>query len=405
MDIANYNSLTGNPAVLRHLNRVRIMGQLRREGGSTRVQMSHTTGLDPKTVTNLCNDLLESGLILPQDTQARGRGRPAERLRINPDAALTIGVDLGAQQVSAILMDLSGEVRASWRQEYGHAKEGKFLLKEASGAIRRMIDVVPTRSHRTLHGIGICVPGLLSRRDGIVVRSVNIRGFRNLPIIDVLDEYGLPMALEESSRSMALAEKWFGRRDANESFICMDLGFGIGMGIVHNGLLYRGANELSGEIGHTVVDPKGSKCRCGKVGCLEAVASGRTLGELAVRLRLTARGANAAGAKSLHEAALQSDPRARRALADAGRFIGVAIANIISLFDPGTVVLNGGLIGAGEFLTTSLRQSVHRHRLRGAPHACNIEISTLGNLAGAMGAAMLPLRRYFEFDNIQFQTG
>jgi len=401
MDNPNRNQLIGNPAVLRRLNRVRVMNQLRREDGATRVQMARATGLDPKTVTNLCNDLLASGLIVAQETQMRGRGRPAERLRINPDAALAVGVDIGAQQVSAVLMDLAGEIRRSWRCAYGQAKSGEFLLGKAATAIGRMIDAIPGPLHKRIQGIGVCVPGFLSREQGVVVRSVNIRGFRNLSLAETLGDFGPPVTLEESSRSMALAEKWFGGRDPEESLICVDLGFGIGMGIMHNGLLYRGTNELSGEIGHTVVDPTGRKCRCGKVGCLETVASGRALGQYAAGLSVVRHGIKTKGAEALYEAALQGDPQARRALADAGQFIGIAIANVITLFDPGTVVLNGGLIEAGDFLVKSLKQSIRRHRLRGAPHTCDIEISRLGKLAGAMGAAMLPLRRYFEFDNIQ----
>ncbi len=102
MENAKRDRLIGNPAALRRPNRPRMMNQARQRGSASRAQMAQTTGLDPKTVTNLYNGLLVSGLIVPQETQTRGGGRPAGRLRIKPDAALPVGVNLGAQQVSAI---------------------------------------------------------------------------------------------------------------------------------------------------------------------------------------------------------------------------------------------------------------------------------------------------------------
>lgn len=185
----------------------------------------------------------------------------------------------------------------------------------------------------------------------------------------------------------------------------MDMGYGIGMGFVHRGVLYRGTNEVSGEIGHTVVDASGPVCRCGKIGCLEAVASGRALGEVAAGMKIPRdSSARAKSAAALPEAALRGHRPARRALQRAGEHLGIAVANMINLFDPGLVVLNGGLVKAGDLLIDRLMETVDQHRLQRTGRGCRIRISALGDLAGAMGAAMLPLRTYFEFDNIQLLT-
>ena len=401
MDSVNRNTLLGNPAVLRRINRVRLLNHLRVARGGSRVQIARLTGLDPKTVTNLTNGLLQDGLVVSTRASAQGRGRPADNLSLNADAALALGVDIGAQQVSAVLMDLSGAVRAGWHQDFGHARTGRFLIGKAREALESLLAPLSSRQKKKIQGMGVCVPGFLHREQGVVVNSVNIRGFRDFSILDAFGDLGVPVVLEESSRSMALAEKWFGAYGSSRNFICMDLGYGIGMGFVHHGLLYRGTNEVSGEIGHTVVDTAGPVCHCGKTGCLEAVASGKALAQVAGNLNLDTRRLRATGAAALHKAAVQGHARAREALQQAGRSIGIAVANMINLFDPGRVVLNGGLLRAGELLVDGLLETVDQYRLQGAPHACDIEVSTLGELAGAMGAAMLPLRVYFEFDNIQ----
>lgn len=393
--------MIGNPAVLRRINRVRFLNQLRLSKGTSRVQIARQTGLDPKTVTNLTNELLKDGLVVCGQVSAQRRGRPAECLSLNADAALALGVDIGAQQVSAVLIDLSGAVRASWRRAYDIAKTGRFLIRKAREALDFLMQSLSSQQKQKIKGLGVCVPGFLQREQGIVVKSVNIRGFRNVSLFETFRELAVPVILEESSRSMALAEKWFGPHGTDQNFICIDLGYGIGMGFIHHGMLYRGTNEVSGEIGHTVVDAFGSVCHCGKTGCLETVASGKALAEIATNLKLNIHQLRAKGAAALHQAALQGHPQARQALQQAGGYIGIALANVINLFDPGLVVLNGGLTKAGPLLVDRLTETVNQHRFHGVPHACEIKISTLGDLAGALGAAMLPLRSYFEFDNIR----
>jgi predicted NBD/HSP70 family sugar kinase len=200
---------------------------------------------------------------------------------------------------------------------------------------------------------------------------------------------------------MAIAEKWFGGRHKIEHLICIDAGYGIGMGILHNGRVYRGANEISGEIGHMVVDPKGRKCRCGNIGCLETVASGKALERSAKSLALSKMGIKSKGAKALFEAALVGHPQAREILSEAGHYIGMAIANVINLFDPNIVVLNGGLIGSARFLMPNLKKAVQHYVVKSSRNRCVTEISSLGKLAGARGVGMLPLMSYFEIENIQ----
>ena len=401
MNHINGNKLVGNPAVLRRINRVRILSQLRLYGPSSRADMARRTGLDPKTLTNLCQELLDEGLIAPRRSLARGRGRPAEVLSLNPEAALSLGVDVGARQVSMVVLDLQGEVRHQWQREYGTARSGDFLLTAICEGLAELMTAVPRSLRGVLQGIGLCVPGFLDRERGIIRQSVNIRGFRDVKVFPHLKAFGWPVLLEESSRCMALAEKWFGGHRDVEHLISIDAGYGIGMGVLHHGRLYRGANEVSGEIGHTVVDPKGRKCRCGNVGCLETVASGKALERIARSLALSKMGIKSKGAKAIFEAALAGHPAARSVLAETGHYIGMAIANVINLFDPDVVVLNGGLTRADQFLMPSLRKAVRRYAVKGAGHLCVTELSTVGLLAGARGAAMLPLREHFEFENIQ----
>jgi len=399
----NANNLIGNPAVLKQVNMVRILHRLRFCGRTSRAQLARETGLDAKTITNLCNSLLSDGLVESVRVAANGRGRPAEQLSINTCAAYGIGVDVGAQQVTALVIDLQGNTLASWHEGYGLAKSKDFLLKKVYVAVTKLLSDMSERRRKRIKGIGIGIPGFLKRKEGIVIQSVNIAGFKDVAIVDIIEKkFGFVVSLEESSRAMARGEIWFGGKSAPGNFICIDLGYGIGMGIVQNGLLYCGSNEISGEIGHTVVQPRGQECRCGKRGCLETIASGKALGELAEKLETARYSIKTKGAKAVYEAAVSGDIRAKKALRKAGHYIGIAIANAINLLDPESVILGGGLVRAGSLLVDPVREAVKEHSIGRFNTSCDIEISSLGEYGGALGLAMLPLRRYFEFENIRF---
>jgi len=396
------NNLTGNATVLKRVNRVRALNRLRFGGPASRAQLARATGLDAKTITNVIGELLRERLVTPREPNAVGRGRPAERLAINPDAAIGIGVDFGAGQVTVAAVDLEGNTRQRLREEFSAPKEARFLMRRAVAAVEQCIASLPPPQRRRLAGIGLAVPGILDRSGGIVRRAVNIPGFHNVPIVaEFQKRFSVPVVLEEASRAAALAEIWFGSGPRRRDFICLDLGYGIGMGVVHDGWLYRGANEMGGEIGHTIVQPGGARCTCGKRGCLETVASGKALGEAARKLPLKELGIESHGARAVSDAAGAGHEPARHTLTQAGRAIGMAVANVVNLFDPQQVILNGGLTKSGPLLIDAIRRTAASHMIHPRGRRCPIELSRLGDCAGALGAAMLPMRAYFEFDNIR----
>lgn len=395
------NSLIGNPSVLKKVNRVRVMNYLNNHGPTSRAQLARSTGLDGKTITNICNNLLSDRLIIPQKLVLGLRGRPPEVLSINNDAAFAIGVDFGAQQVTGLIIDIGGNVKTRIRREYDFPGSKDFLLKEIEAIITELLDTIDLETRQKIKAIGLCVPGLINKSAGIVVQSVNIHGFHDVPIVEFIQKrFSFDVILEEASRTMALAEMWFGDR-TRKSFLCIDLGYGIGMGIIENGVLYQGANGRSGEIGHTIVQPGGHKCRCGKRGCLETIASGRALGEKASEMGITQPCPEKRTAKAVYESAKAGNTKAQEILKQAGQYIGIAIANVINLFDPQAVLLNGGLINAGEMLINPLKETVAQHSISSSDLPCDIEESKVGLDASVLGAAMLPLRAFFEFENIK----
>ena len=403
---SNVHNLTGNSKVLQHVNTVRVMNYLRLRGSASRARLARATGLDAKTITNISNSQLAARLLVCDQSAGRDEvrrpGRPAERLSINAEAAFGVGIEVGAGNVTVVLVDLQGEVREKSHQEFSTGRSGKFLLGQIYDRTERLLESLSGKWRKRIDGIGIAVPGFIDKDQGIIRESVNIRGFRNMPMVaDLQSRFGMNAVLEKSSRAMALAEIWCSGRDPSSDFICVDLGAGIGIGIVHNGLIYRGANDISGEIGHTVVEPNGIVCTCGKRGCLETVAGGKALANMAKELVTKKYGIKSKGIEAIQQAAEAGDAHAIQLLEKVGRYIGIAIANVINLFDPAGVVLNGRLVDVGPLFLDSLNETIRANSIGLFDRRCTIEISSLGRWAGALGAAMLPLRCYFEFENIR----
>lgn len=382
---------------------MRILNSLRVEGSVSRAQLARRTGLDAKTVTNIVNSLLKDKLVLCHDAKARGRGRPSEAIDLNPDAAYSLGIDVGAQQVTGVLVDFQGNIKAKWHKEFPAARQRSFVMNKIKAALKDLVTGLSKRNYKKIKGLGICIPGFLDRAAGTIIKSVNMRSFDGFQIVKELEDFcNIPVILEEASRATAISEIWFGGASNDNDFVSIDLGYGIGMAIVHKGRLYRGSNEVSGEIGHTVVLANGAKCTCGKRGCLETVASGRALSQIYSSTGLNFNNTTSNGAKGIYEAALRGENRAVKVITKAGRLIGTAVANVINLFDPEFVVLCGGLTNAGEMLLKPVRDSVQKHSIRPFDVSCMIKVTSLGELSGALGASMLPQRHYFELDNVRF---
>jgi predicted NBD/HSP70 family sugar kinase len=372
---------------LRRHNSVRILSHLRRGDASNRAELARITRLDPKTVTNLTGRLLRERLIVADGLVASSGGRPAERLCLNPDGLYAVGVNLGATRLRTVVLDFVGAVRTSSDVALRNTDDARKILSQVEGEIGANLDRARLSSRQRVAGIGFCCPGFVDRAAGVALNSVHIPGWRDVRVAEALGRtFKLPVHLEESSRAKAFGELWFGVGQSMKDFVALDFGFGIGVGIVSNGRLHYGASESGGELGHTTVKPGGDPCRCGHRGCLETVASGEAI----------ARRSGRPTAKAAAEAAQAGDRRCRQVITEAGQLLGVAVANLVNLLNPAAVILNGGLCGAGDLLLGPFHQALRDYTVPLSLAAASVTMSTVGNLAGAMGAAMVPLQAYFE---------
>jgi glucokinase len=311
---------------------------------------------------------------------------------------LIVGVDLGGTQIRAALADDEGRIlrRASCLTL---AEEG---LKPVMGRIKGAIyEVMGATEREQLQGIGIVAPGLVDPWKGIIRGSPNLPGWKSVPLKALLErEFGLPVVVGNDANLAALAEQRFGAGQGVSDLIYITVSTGIGGGIIAGNRLLLGAQGFAAEVGHQTIEAQGPRCKCGNVGCLEVLAAGPAIARCARELIRTGVGTAIADlvdgdldkitARVVSQAAQAGDPVAIELFRQAGFYIGVGIVNLLHLFNPGLIVIGGGVAKAGALLFEPIRATV-RERAMASYYWENTPIvpATLGDDVGLLGAVAL----------------
>ncbi len=308
-------------------------------------------------------------------------------------ADLVIGVDLGGTNIKAGIIDADGRVIERHRIET-QAHEGPQAVARRIG--RAALECVEKAGAdpADVKGIGIGSPGTLDIANGIVLFSPNLPGFRDVPLLKLIEEdVSLPCSLENDANAAALAEQWVGAGRGASSLGLLTLGTGIGGGIVLDGQVWHGGNGVAGEVGHMSINPDGVRCACGNTGCFEAYASATAMVR---RMReaieagadsILAADPDSITARSIHQAALAGDVPALRNIEETGRYIGGGVSNLMHLLNPEVFAFSGGVTAAGNMLMDPLLDEVEKRTLEASRKGVRVCFAELPEDAGIIGAA------------------
>lgn len=389
--------VTGKPEIVKELNRRLVYEVLRTKGTTSRIEIARATHLSKATVGAIVTELLQEGFVREVGHHAPGVGRPRIVLEFVPDARFVIGSEITDAEYKVILTDLHARPRRSLSYALGSLSPEQ-VVETLLGAFAEIGEGIP--AERIL-GAGVSVPAAVDSRTGTVLSSV-VLGWQDVPLGTLLSRRApWPVAVFSRGNAGAWGEKWYGAGQHVENLLYVRIGTGIGAGLVLNGQPYFGKGFSASEIGHTTVAPDGPVCLCGNRGCLAAVAAAPAL---AVRARHLAR---AQGDKELPslvngnlellalshiiQAGRAGNPLARQVLAEAGQYIGLAIANALNLLDLEMVIIGGPLAEAGDLLLEPIRAEVARRSLPTVLGGAQVVLSALGPDAAAIGAASLVL--------------
>jgi predicted NBD/HSP70 family sugar kinase len=368
----------------------------------TRADLARHTGLARSTVAQRVDALLAHELVYEAGGSASTGGRPPTVLAFNHLAGVVLVADLGATHSRLAVTDLAGEPLAEIADDMDIGDGPEQVLQWVQ---ERFADLLRDlgRAPGDVRGIGVGVPGPVAFATGQPVNPPIMPGWDGFSIPRWFStRYEAPVLVDNDVNIMALGEHWAAWRDV-EHLLYVKVGTGIGCGIVAGRLIHRGAQGAAGDIGHIrVPGNEDMLCRCGNVGCLEAIAGGRALAQ-----RLTAAGLPASSSRDVVRLVRAGDPQATRMIREAGRSLGQVLAGSVNFFNPSVIVIGGDLGETHEQLLAGVREVIFERSLPLATRDLRTVPSTLGDRAGVIGASIMVIEHVLAPDVVdrELQNG
>ncbi|MGW7238264.1 ROK family protein [Streptomyces sp. NPDC054804] len=381
---------------IRTANRYEVLRQIIARSPTSRQTLAAATGLSVATVATLVGELLDLRMITEVGFEDSAGGRPRGLMAVNTAGGALIGVDMAETYVRVELFDLGLNVLARAVEEM---RPGESRPEQAIGHVATAVGSVVAQAGvegaRVL-GVGVSVPGQVDRDTGIAEYAPNW-DWHDVPLLDLLAEHiAYPLYLDNPLRASAVAELWFGAARGHENAVVVNLGTGVGAGLVLGGGLYRGVSNSAGEWGHTTLVLDGRLCHCGNHGCVETYVGAPgimlNLRELSPSSTLLHPEDQTATIDALAHEAGVGDPVAVKVVRDTARYLGAGIADLVNLFNPEVVVLSSWVAKKlGTPLLDEVRGAVRRHALRRPFAATEIVLSPVPTDPVCLGAATFAL--------------
>jgi len=362
----------------------RVLSLIRDGEAVTRADLARRTGLARSTVAQRVEALLAHQLVYEAGGSASTGGRPPTVLAFNRSAGVVLVADLGATHSRLAVSDLAGAPLSERAYDTDVARAPEEVLGWVHERFAELLDELG-RDADDVRGIGIGVPAPVAFSRGEPVAPPMMPGWDGFSIPGWFSRhYDAPVLVDNDVNIMALGEHWTHWRDI-EHLLYVKIGTGIGCGIVAGRRIHRGAQGAAGDIGHVrLAGHDDVVCRCGNIGCLEAVAGGRALAA-----NLTALGLTADSSRDVVGLVRAGEPQAIQAVRDAGRYLGEVLAGCVNFFNPGAIVIGGDISEAHQQLLAGVREVIFQRSLPLATGDLRIVPSRLGDRAGAIGAAIM----------------
>jgi len=382
-----------------------VLGEVRHDRARSRPEILKRTGLGRAAVTQRVDRLVANGLLEAGAIGQSTGGRAPRTLQLRARAGRLLVADLGATSIHCAVTDVAGAVLADHEEPADITDGPEAILgrvEDVFAELEERVDDAPP----ALWGIGIGLPGPVEFDAGRAIAPPIMPGWDGYRVAERFSRrYGVPAWADNDVNVMALGELRAGMAVGREDVVFVKVGTGIGVGIIAGGQLQRGANGCAGDLGHMeFVEFSDIVCRCGKVGCLEAVAGGAALardGQAAAEsgrsgaLAEVLREKGSIDALDVAVAANRGDPVSRDLIMRAGELLGRMLAIVVSMLNPSLIVIGGGVANAGDALLATVRGMVYRQSPSLAARDLTIERSALGDAAGVIGAANMVMDELF----------
>ncbi len=364
-------------------------------GGISRAELARQMNLTRSALTSIIDDLKKIGLVDEIETGPTTGGRRPILLAINPGFGNVVGIDMGATHLRMAVADFSAQVLEEIEYPFSVVEGPDSCLNQIDHQLDELLGRM-SLSHGQIKAVGMDVPGPVVTTAGMVSSPPIMPGWDGYPIRSHLESlWNIPLTIGNDAELGALGEWAYGAGRGENNLAYIKVGTGVGAGLLLNGIIYRGASGTAGEIGHVTIQENGPLCTCGNYGCLEAMAGGLAIArkareaiEKGRRTQLSELEPGKILAVDVAQAAQRGDLVAQQIITEAGRYLGIAIASLVNIFNPGLVVIGGGVSQLGDLLVEPIRMTVMERSLHAAAKAVRITSAVLGRRASSMGAVV-----------------
>ncbi|QOR70319.1 ROK family transcriptional regulator [Ruania alkalisoli] len=348
-----------SPTSMGRTNRSRVLQLLLRNGPASRAHLARTLGVNRATIATILQPMIDDGTLVEGEavSASPSGGKPARPLWFNERGAELGSLRISSTRLTAARLGMDGSIRQQSARDI-----------EPGWALDHIVDTLLDLTSecfegRDLVGVGIAAAGMVDTSTGTILSLHLAPVLNGFAIADLLgSEHGVPVAVDHHPRVLALGDKWFGLGRTLDDFASVYTGEALGMGIVHDGDVFRGYNGAGGEYGHTVVDVRGDLCMCGRRGCWETIATTRWLRAQATAAGLP--GASSMDCAELVALAARGHPMAAELADRYAANIAIGLANNEHMLASSTYIMHGDVVGGGAYM----RRRLQHHLTASAPH-------------------------------------
>ena len=382
----------------------RIVRHLYYRGAVSIAELVKAVKISQPLVASLVEDLLRSEVILDHGIGESVGGRRPNMYCINPDYQYVIGVEINLHTLNLAVFNLANKQIYREEVKYFDLENNESYLKALVEKIENVISILKIPREKYL-AVGISIPGLVDAKNGWSHTHLSIA--KNGLAAHLKERLKLEVMLDNDARIMALGEKAFGKAIDKENVLCLNLSNGIGLGMILNGRLHRGKNGFAGEFGHILIDPEGSLCHCGKIGCLETLTSGKLLvqklneaideGRPTILAQYRAQGRKI-DLRTIVEAIEDGDQFTIDQMYQMCEYLGKGLVTLIHLLNPEMVIIGGKLAHAGKHVLDPVSMSMNKYAMNRISTETELVCSDLLDDAALLGTMANVMRIVFDFD-------
>lgn len=392
-----------------------VLDVVRRSGPISRAELARQTSLPPATVGNIVAELMHDDLLIEVKegkSDNKNVGRPARNVALNDQARFVLAIDLEPDKLRIMIVGLTLQIQAYSEYSIDRFASSGAIVSQIIAGCRNLLSANAAWEER-LVGIGVSLPGEVDTEAGISRGSTNMPNWRDVPILAKLkNAFHKPVQIGRSMHMAALSEKWRRPEIREKNVLFLVLRTGVGMSMLLRGNLYYGASHFDGEIGHTMIDPNGKTCECGKRGCLETFISSHAVKQEAVDLihahqaqkllEMVEGDLDSIRPETVYELAKHGDPDCVKIVRKISRYLGMAAANIVQILNPHEVVICGSIDLAESIIISEIDAVFNETLLPKTRADVSVALSPYKEKAALYGAAALVLDEIFSMPDLTF---